>query len=60
MKIDIIRKVPEDMDCLIIFQDENGRLESVELLPPELAKLIQAYIKRRISNLLMRVWQTLP
>ena len=46
MKIDIIRKVPEDMDCLIIFQDENGHLESVELLPPELAKLIQAYIKK--------------
>ncbi len=46
MKIDIIRKVPEDMDCLIIFQDENGRLDSVELLPPELAKLIQAYIKK--------------
>jgi len=45
MKIDIIRKVPEDMDCIIIFQEENGALDKVELLPQNIAKTAQVYCK---------------
>lgn len=45
MKIDIIRKVPDYMDCLIILNEENGSLNHLDLLPANIVTIVKAYCK---------------
>ncbi|MBP7310189.1 MAG: leucyl aminopeptidase, partial [Candidatus Cloacimonetes bacterium] len=45
MKIDIIRKLPEHLDTIIVMQEENGAVKDVEHLSPELVTQIEAFLK---------------
>lgn len=45
MKIDIIRKLPEHLDTIIVMQEENAAVKDVEHLSPELVTQIEAFLK---------------
>ena len=50
MKIDITRKIPEYMETIIIFQEDHGSINNVDLLPSNIAKTVQTYIKSEGYN----------
>ncbi len=54
MKIDIIRKAPVDMDCRIIFQEENGALDKVECTRKTLPKTAQCLLQERRFQVRLR------
>jgi len=45
MKIDIIRKLPEHMDTIIVMQEEGASVLNVEYLPQELLEQMEVYAK---------------
>ena len=45
MKIDVIRKLPEHMDTLILMQEEAALVQNIEYLPPELLNPIEVFVK---------------
>ncbi|MDD3234965.1 MAG: leucyl aminopeptidase [Candidatus Cloacimonetes bacterium] len=50
MKIDVIRKLPEHLDTLILMQEENGTIQNIEYVPTELLHSIDAYMKNEEFN----------
>ncbi|HNX37322.1 MAG TPA: leucyl aminopeptidase [Candidatus Cloacimonadota bacterium] len=45
MKIDVIRKLPEHLDTVLIMHQNGGSLEDMELLPAELISSVSSFIK---------------
>lgn len=46
MKIDLLRKLTENMESVIVMIDEKGDLDSVEYLPEAVRQAIQLYLKQ--------------
>lgn len=46
MKIDLLRKLTEHMESVIVMIDEKGDLDSVEYLPENIKQAIQLYLKQ--------------
>lgn len=44
MKIDVIRKLPEVMDTIVVMQSETGSMQQFEFLPDEIREAVTAYI----------------
>ena len=44
MKIDLLKKIPEHMDTVILLLGENFDLDSIKYLPPHVAELAKAWI----------------
>jgi len=45
MKIDVIRKLPEHMDTIILMQEESGSVAQIEYLPSNLLKTVEILVK---------------
>ncbi len=45
MKIDVIRKLPEVMETIVVLQSETATIEQVEYIPEEIKASIQEFIK---------------
>jgi len=45
MKIDVIRKLPEHLDTLILMQEESGSVEGIEYLPLQVLQSAEVFIK---------------
>jgi leucyl aminopeptidase len=45
MKIDVIRKLPEHLDTLILMQEEAGTINNIEHVPSELLSPIETFMK---------------
>ncbi len=45
MKIDVIRKLPEHLDTIILMQEEGGAVQGIEYIPVELLNTIEMYLK---------------
>ncbi len=45
MKIDLLRKVPTQMDTIILLLGENSKIQTIEHLPENVAQLAEAWIK---------------
>lgn len=45
MKIDVIRKLPERLDTIVIVHHDNESLRPLEFMPEELQTAINAFVK---------------
>lgn len=45
MKIDVIRKLPEHLDTIIVLHHQNEALSSLEFMPEELQTAIETFVK---------------
>jgi leucyl aminopeptidase len=45
MKIDLLKKIPQHMDTIILLLGEDYNLEKLELLPPHVKELAEAWIE---------------
>ena len=45
MKIDLLKKIPQHMDTIILLLGEGYKLDSFELLPPHVKELAEAWIE---------------
>jgi hypothetical protein len=45
MKVDVIRKLPEHLDTLILMQEEGGKAEQIEYLPTGLTEQVETFVK---------------
>ncbi len=45
MKIDLLKKIPQHMDTVILLLGEGYKLDSLELLPPHVKELAEAWIE---------------
>lgn len=45
MKIDVIRKLPEHMDTIILMQEENRKVSGIEYVPQHLLNPLEVFIK---------------
>ena len=50
MKIDLLRKLPEHMDTVVLLLDDKSKIESIEYLPESYKELVTAYIKSEGYN----------
>ncbi len=50
MKVDVIRKLPEHLDTLILMQEEGGKAGQIEYLPLGLSDQVEAFIKAEDYN----------
>ncbi|MDD4309908.1 MAG: leucyl aminopeptidase [Candidatus Cloacimonetes bacterium] len=50
MKIDVIRKLPDHLDTLILMQEENAEVQAIEYLPAELLSPLEHFIKGEEFN----------
>ena len=50
MKIDVIRKLPEHLDTIILMQEESAAVQGIDYIPAELLSSIEAFLKGEEFN----------
>ncbi len=50
MKIDVIRKLPEHLDTVLLMQEENGSIHDIEYVPASLLEPIEIFMKNEDFN----------